>query len=316
MLAAEGMVSPLTLAVLGVETRLPAPQVMQEVALGRDSRKERALAHFDRAVRLASPRPPRVWPSGVWARRCRRLVRHEWYSRLCSLGIVVNACFLGLQAVGEGPGYAAAVDAQTHAFFALLLVEMGVALVAFGPRNYLAVPFHWLDLGVASALVAGYGAGSVREVAFVRVLRSFRLLAYVSDRPLVLVLEALDDALPGALSALALLATAVFSSAVIGRAAFGEVRVGPTLGVTAGFGTMGSSLVTMLQVTLGADWQRISDDCAVAPPACTAVALPGGLPADCGQAWAPLFFLAFRMAVQGIALNLVAAYIYRRYFTA
>jgi hypothetical protein len=66
------------------------------------------------------------------------------------------------------------------------------------------------------------------------------------------------------------------------------------------------SIVTMLQIVLGDEWHEMMIDCSVQPPFCNTV-LPGLAIGDCGTPFAPSFFLAFKLMVHGLCLNIVIA---------
>ena len=87
---------------------------------------------------------------------------------------------------------------------------------------------------------------------------------------------------------------------------FANIRPGVRLGSTANFDTFGMSLVTLIQIVFGDEWQEIMHDCAVQPPYCD-LRLQGLDSGDCGTPYAPTFFMAWNFAVHAICLNVVVA---------
>jgi hypothetical protein len=73
------------------------------------------------------------------------------------------------------------------------------------------------------------------------------------------------------------------------------------------------SIATLLQIVFGDEWHEMMIDCSVQPPLCdaafaSALGLSTSTSAgDCGTPFAPLFFLAFKLVVHSLCLNIVVA---------
>jgi len=312
-----------------------AALVIQSVRCGTKplaSAKERHLDVVDRVVRLVRPKRPRLWPQGRARRALRALVRHAWYRRAIYVLNGSNSVFLLMEHAPLAAEWSAFFQAQTHFFFAVLCLETVLALAAFGPRNFAAVPFHLLDLALIAASAAGYVWGSGAAVAwgklpegtgwavpsFLRVLRTLRLfpIAFRTHRPLAALSQAMVFSLPLALPALLLLLLVVLAFSAVGIALFRGAAPGRELGAVANFDSLPRALLSCALVAAGDDWHRLSDDLAAAPPRCTpAAALASPVPVDlwryyspggdCGSPLAPVFFLALRGASCGLLLALL-----------
>ena len=101
-----------------------------------------------------------------------------------------------------------------------------------------------------------------------------------------------------------LLIISLFFFAVLGASWFSNTRPGQRLGA-ANFHSFTESAHTIFQLLLtGDDWHLLMRDSMVQPPFCTVkvAGLPNG---DCGWAFSPVYFVAFRWLCESLILNLL-----------
>ena len=123
---------------------------------------------------------PRQWPQNKLSILCRHIMKSIWFRRISSLLMLVHSMLLLSQHGGMDEGFQEVIANQNHVFFAILCAETLLSILAFGFKNFVAVPFHWLDLVLISVGIYSYSAGIVNELAFLRVLRVFRLFTVVA----------------------------------------------------------------------------------------------------------------------------------------
>ena len=272
------------------------------------SKQQLQIEAIERLIFEVRPRMPRQWPQNKLSILCRHIIKSIWFRRISSLLMLVHSMLLLSQHGGMDEGFQEVIANQNHVFFAILCAETLLSILAFGFKNFVAVPFHWLDLVLISVGIYSYSAGIVNELAFLRVLRVFRLFTVVAPKHVALayVNEMFSHSMSMVLQALSLLVIALIIFALVGSNLLSNIRPGTRLGASANFDTFGMSVVTLVQIVLGDEWHQLMLDCSVRPPFCDA-SIPGLQHGDCGTSNAPFFFVAWMIVVNAVCLNMVVA---------
>lgn len=213
--------------------------------------------------------------------RIGRFVLSPIVQRVIIVVILINAAVLGLETVRGLPS--AMIDVLSmldKICLGIFVVEIGLKLYAQRLRFFTDAwnVFDFLVVGVA--LIPGSDG-----LAVLRALRVLRVLRLISVVPaLRRVVDALVRAIPGIASIALLLVIIFYVGAVMATTLFGEEF--PEL-----FGSLGTSLFTLFQVTTLDNWSVITRDVAAA------------------IAWAPFFFVPFVLISALTVLNLFIAVI-------
>ena len=272
------------------------------------SEQQIQIETIEKVIVQVQPSMPREWPKSVFAIRCRKLIKNIWFRRLCSVAIFIHAVVLLIPYGGMEDNFKLFLLIQNYSFFGFLCLETSIVLAAFGPKNFASVPFHWFDLALIVLGSYSIGAERVNEYAFPRILRVFRLFTVIAPKnpSLGFVNEMFHYSMVMVLQSLALFVIALVIFSLVGFSMFAHVRPGVRLGRTANFDTFSMSVVTLVQVVLGDEWQQLMIDCSVQPPFCNAI-LPGLDSGDCGTPFSPSFFLSYQVVVNALCLNIVVA---------
>ena len=272
------------------------------------SKEQVKIEIIEKMICNIRPRMPREWPQGRIARNFRTLIKNYRFRMTCHGIILIHAVLLLTQYGDMNENFQTFITYQNHVFFGLLCIEVLITFAAFGIKNFVVVPFHWLDVGLIVLGVYSYLVNNANECAFPRILRVFRLFTVIApkNRPLAYVNEMFHYSMGMVLQSLALFVIALMIFSLIGFNMFAHVRPGVRLGATANFDTFGMSIITLIQVTLGDEWHLMMIDLAVQPPFCDRV-LPGLSKGDCGTPFAPSFFLVYKFVVHSLCLNMVVA---------
>jgi hypothetical protein len=272
------------------------------------SKEQMQIETIEKVIVQVQPSFPREWPTNFVAIRCRKLIKYIWFRRLTWVAIFVHAVMLLLPYGGMEKNFQDFIMIQNYVFWGLLCAETLIVLAAFGPKNFASVPFHWFDVALIALGAYSTGAGLVNECAFPRILRVFRMFTVIAPKnpSLGFVNEMFHYSMGMVLQSLALFVIALVIFSLVGFSMFAHVRPGMRLGRTANFDTFGMSVVTLVQVVLGDEWQQLMIDCSVQPPFCNVI-LQGLDSGDCGTPFAPSFFLSYQVVVNALCLNIVVA---------
>jgi voltage-gated sodium channel len=193
--------------------------------------------------------------------------------------IVVNAITLGAETspslVAQNGDLFSTID---HLALAIFVCELAARLYAFGWR-FFRDPWNVFDFViVAVALLPA--AGPLSVLRSLRILRALRLVAMVPSMRRVV--TALVKSVPGLISLTGLLMLLLYIGGVIASNLFGDSG-------DPRFGDLGSTLLTLFQITTGDGWSDVMRDLMVHQP----------------LAW--IFFLCYLMVGTFTMLNLFIA---------
>ncbi|RDI34943.1 ion transporter [Lentzea flaviverrucosa] len=164
--------------------------------------------------------------------------------------IVVNAATLGAETspsiVAEHGDLLSAVD---HLALAVFVAELAARLYAFGWR-FFRDPWNVFDLVIVSVALLP-AAGPLSVLRSLRILRALRLVAMVPSMRRVV--SALVKSVPGLISLTGLLMLLLYVGGVIASNLFGDSG-------DPRFAGLGSTLLTLFQITTGDGWSDVMRD--------------------------------------------------------
>lgn len=221
-------------------------------------------------------------PAVHWRGRLGAWVEGPWVTRLIISLIVINAVILGLETSPRVMDLAGPVLlAINTAILGVFVVEIGLKLIAFGPRFFRSGwnVFDFLVVGISLVPTTG----PLEILRALRVLRVLRLLSQVPK--LRVIIESLMRALPGMGWTALLLLLVFYVFGVMGTMLFGDQF--PEY-----WGSLGASLFSLFQIMTLESWSS-----GIARPMMEA------------SGWVWVFFVPFILISSFMVLNLFIAII-------
>lgn len=199
---------------------------------------------------------------------------HSRFDKLVLVLILLNALLMCLRHNPMSPEFERFMTLSSHAFLGAFTLEMGIKLIAYGPRGYwhdIANVFDGvLVLGALSLLVVDM-SGVALGAQLARIFRIGRLVRVIRGSPSLRVLfQTLYASLPSLLNVTLLLILVFFVYAVAGMEMYGSLGLPgtepppselETITQHANFHSLGNALLTLFRITTGEDWQGIMFDC-------------------------------------------------------
>ncbi|WP_367138620.1 ion transporter [Saccharothrix sp. HUAS TT1] len=211
--------------------------------------------------------------------RVRDVVDGKRFQRVIIVVILVNAITLGCEtSAALVASYGAVFTALDHVAMTVFVVELVARLYAHRLR-FFRDPWNCFDLAVVAVSLLP-AAGPLSVVRALRVLRALRLVSMVPSMRRVV--TALVRSIPGLLSLSGLLVLMVYVASVVALNLFragGDPR----------FDDLGSTVLTLFQITTGDGWSDVMRDVMATQP----------------LAW--IFFLVYLLVGSFTMLNLFIA---------
>jgi len=200
---------------------------------------------YFRFVRLLSMRqPPKkeiALPKNFISCFCRSVVEHFIWQRLSMTCVAINVALNLTESVDNLPATVAMLEIQNLVFGCVLLFEVMVNFIAYGPRGYIADKFRAFDLmigamtfvGIAQIILGKKEETLDRFAKALRLARIMRLMAKI--KTVKTIIETAIHCLPALANILVLLVLIYSIFAVFFTQIFGLVKYGERLGNTAHF---------------------------------------------------------------------------------
>ncbi|MDX8048535.1 ion transporter [Lentzea sp. BCCO 10_0798] len=188
--------------------------------------------------------------------RVRTVVDGERFQRAIIAVIIVNAIVLGCEtSPALVASYGGLLNALDHAALAVFVVELVARLYAHR-LEFFRDPWSCFDFLVVcvSLLPAG---GAISVIRSLRILRALRLVSMVPSMRRVV--SALVTSIPGLVSLLTLLVLLLYVGGVMASNLFGDSG-------DPRFGNLGSTILTLFQITTGDGWSDVMRDLMVSHP--------------------------------------------------
>ncbi|KAF9115096.1 calcium channel protein [Mortierella sp. AM989] len=205
-------------------------------------------------------------------------------------------------------------DISYFIFLGLYSVEIVIKVLGYGPHKWRLSRWNLYDLAItALALITliprfiGHELWTLRLEKFLLITISFRLAQRIDS--LQVLFRALTVALGSILNITAVFMIVFTVYAVMFREIFGMTRLGPSTTNLANFDSFGNTMLMLIRMTTGENWDFVMHDMMVEAPNCTPSST-SYLDGDCGsQSWAYFLFLSFYIICTYILLNMFIAVI-------
>eukprot|EP00281_Chroomonas_sp_CCMP1168_P027748 CAMPEP_0206246660 /NCGR_PEP_ID=MMETSP0047_2-20121206/19385_1 /ASSEMBLY_ACC=CAM_ASM_000192 /TAXON_ID=195065 /ORGANISM="Chroomonas mesostigmatica_cf, Strain CCMP1168" /LENGTH=603 /DNA_ID=CAMNT_0053672113 /DNA_START=264 /DNA_END=2072 /DNA_ORIENTATION=+ len=285
-------------------------QLRQADAIERE--RKVVYKQFMKTVQQISPhRQPRM-PHSRWRVWVREVVLpNRIYDNFFTLCVFFNITVLALFNDSMSEQFQEFYVVQNNVFFALMVVELLVAVCGLGWVRYLQDPWVYIDLlSILGAVVAFL----VEESTFIRSFRLVRVLRIVNNVPaLRRMLETLSMAVTQIGNVVLLMIVVFAMFAILCVNFLGNVREGTRLGSPTApwpanppnFSNFPVAMLLLFQIIQGDEWHQIMHDASVQPPFCTDQ-FPGVDYGDCGIDFGAsvIMFVGFKIVAEFVLLNL------------
>ena len=261
--------------------------------------------------------PPPKPPENQIRRGLHLVTTNEYFETAVLVLLVANSIVMAMEYCSQSDIYAEVLAISNDLFVLLFLIELWMRFIALQWRAYFQDGWNIFDFAVIHACAIMF---FLKDVGLpVQALRPLRLLLIFRmvkrAKGIRLMVNTLMTSLPACFNIGSLLFLCYFIYAIVGMQMFGNVRFGHALNANCNFRDFPSSVLLLIRVMTGANWNAIMHDLGVAPPYCTAeeTKFDGNqywAPNDCGNAWfATVYFVSFHVVGIWAVLNLFFAVI-------
>eukprot|EP00899_Mesostigma_viride_P006469 jgi/Mesvir1/15823/Mv03377-RA.1 len=250
------------------------------------------------------PRPVPLPAAASLRKWLSRAVDHPNFDFVMMAVIAANILILALQHYNQGPVYGRIQEISSIVFTAIYIAEAAAKILVFGPVRYFVSWWNRFDFFLVVLSIIGLATSTTFLASLFRIFRIarlFRMVRYLSG--LRMLLTTLIISAPTLANTLGLLAVLFFVFAVLGMQLFGRVKPGETLDEHSNFKNFGYSILTLLRMVTGENWNGIMYDCMVQPPDCDNSPEVD----NCGLRWAWLYFVSFVLMGSFVMFNLFIA---------
>mmetsp|Transcript_42872 Transcript_42872/g.135198 ORF Transcript_42872/g.135198 Transcript_42872/m.135198 type:complete len:1863 (-) Transcript_42872:2108-7696(-) len=243
-------------------------------------------------------------PKNIVSTLFQRVAESRTFQTWSTTCVCINVIFMLMENTDSGKTLKTILTLQNDVFFGLLVFEVCIFLIAYGPGGFYNDPWKGFDLFVALGTGSGYIANNPKISAGARVFRLMRVIRLMKAfKPIRIIMETFLQSIKQLLNIVVLLFLVYSMFAVVFVQVFGVVKYGSRIGPTANFETFPVALQTIFQLVTGDEWQSMMVDCQVSPPACT-LQFEGKSFGDCGSSLSFPWFVFFKLVCESVMLNL------------
>jgi hypothetical protein len=243
----------------------------------------------------------------TWVRKMMfKLVVSDAYDAVGQCVTLLNCVIFAIEYYDQPAGYARSLqitlDVCTWFFFS----EVVLLIFTIGPWAYIKKGRNMLDFAIVivslleffNANMAGF------RPSFFRIFRLLRLIRFARRTHLFGgLIKTLMFSLPALYSAFIIIFLLFFAFGVAATDFFGKVKAGYYIQDNYGnFRTTFNSIVLLIRMSTGENWNGIMRDCAVQPPHCDEST-------NCGSSFSYFFFPAFMIIMSFVLLSMMGAVI-------
>ena len=217
----------------------------------------------------------RVWPKGFYNTvkkfRCllKGFVRLGIFDNFLTLCVLFNTIVMALEAYDMDDELKTSLEFYNLIFTWIFIVEMGLKLLARGPKKYAAEPMNLLDGAVVmlsiveivmNALGGDGGGGSLQAFRTVRVFRTFRVLRVTrilrALKSMAMVIGVISRTFMDFMLITLLMFVFIFIYTLLGRQIFqGSYDFGPDVEMPrANYESFSVAFITVFQVLTMENW--------------------------------------------------------------
>ncbi len=257
------------------------------------------------------------WRAGV-----HMFITSFFFEVFISVVILLNMLQMMMLYDQQSDAYGLALDVTNYIFTGVFTVEVALKLIGYGVNfwydawnlfDFVIVLCSYIDITFTniadnSIRILSIGPQLLRVLRVFRVTRLMRLVR--KYKRLQEIMEIIQLCLPSILNVLALLSLILFIYAILGCYMFYNVTGGDAINSVYNFSNFGLAMMLCLKMATGEDWNLFMFDCARTSADCVA-----GL--GCGNVYAYIYFISFKIIVTFIMLNLfvlVVLQLFEKYF--
>lgn len=277
--------------------------------------EQRRWIDLRRQIRLIRPTATPERPQNSFRAFCYDLIQKRgilWH--MMTMVLVLNVCLIASQHYGQPEVLTDIQDVFYFIFLGLYSIEITVKITGYGFHKWRLSRWNLYDLVItALALITliprfvGHQLWTLRLEKFLLITISFRLAQRLNS--LQVLFQGLAIAFGSILNITAVFMVVLTVYAVMFRELFGMTRLGPSTSGLANFETFGNTMLMLIRMTTGENWDFVMHDMMIEPPNCTP-SRTSYLDGDCGsRPWAYFVFLSFYIICTYIVLNMFIAVI-------
>eukprot|EP01065_Artemidia_motanka_P016648 TRINITY_DN2025_c3_g1_i4.p1 TRINITY_DN2025_c3_g1~~TRINITY_DN2025_c3_g1_i4.p1 ORF type:complete len:1864 (+),score=575.12 TRINITY_DN2025_c3_g1_i4:699-5594(+) len=267
---------------------------------------QRMMMNFSPVVRMEMR-------EGKHAKRAHLFARSHQFELFIGACIFANVIVMGMEHHGMNETWNFTLDRVNDLFALIFIVEAGLKIYAFS-LSYFKDGWNKFDFAlVLLSLIqwfffffSGLGAIPIKS-NILRVFRIFRIMRILrlvkSAKDVRVLLETIWYSLPQIANIGAFLLLLFFIYAVLGVNLYAKVKRGEYLTRHANFETFWRALLMLMRVVTGENWNGVMHETMVQEPECSETR------DDCGNYFAPIYFLTFILLATFILTNLFVAII-------
>ena len=264
----------------------------------------------------------RTIPKAAWRKIVHDLVTSTIFEIVTSIIIVLNMIQMAMLYANASDDYITGLEIVNYIFTGLFTIELLLKLVGFGAEfwyeawnlfDFIIVFCSYIDIvfsSLSSSSLRFLRIGP-QLVRVLRVLRISRLLRLAKKyQRLQDMMEIIQLCLPSVMNVFSLLLLILFIYAILGSYMFHDVKPGNYISDFYNFNNFGSAMMLLMKMATGEDWNNFMFDCARTNDSCAS-----GL--GCGDIYAYIYFISFKLVVTFIMLNLfvlVVLELFDKYF--
>ncbi|KAG0335288.1 calcium channel protein, partial [Podila horticola] len=278
--------------------------------------EQRRWIDLRRQLRLIKPTATPDRPTNKFRAFCYDMVIEKkgllW--KIMTVVLVLNVILIASQHYAQPQTLTDIQDVSYFIFLGLYSIEIFIKICGYGFHKWRLSRWNLYDFFItALALITliprfiGHELWTLRVEKFLLITISFRLAQRIDS--LQVLFRALVIAMGSILNITAVFMVVFTMYAVMFRELFGMTRLGPSTTSLANFATFGSTMLMLIRMTTGENWDFVMHDMMVEPPFCTP-SRATYLDSDCGsRPWAYFMFLSFYIVCTYILLNMFIAVI-------
>ncbi|KAL1923072.1 uncharacterized protein VTP21DRAFT_9448 [Calcarisporiella thermophila] len=271
---------------------------------------------LQRQLKLIRASSVPVRPSSPWRARCFDMITDKkgYFQHFMTGVIVLNILIMATEYEGQ-PEILQRVRACFYLVFILLYAfEILVKMLGLGWRKWRENGWNLYDLIVVTGALVSVFPRFWVHIQWVNRIESVFMVAIAfrlaqKFRALKTLFKAFADAMPAIANVTAVFLLVLVIYAIMFMEVFGLTRFNEWYNPHANFRSFSDSLLLLVRIVTGENWNKVMHDCMVEPPYCV-YDPKEPLNSDCGHAiWAYILFISFYVICTYIFLNMFIAVI-------
>ncbi|KAF9927349.1 calcium channel protein [Linnemannia zychae] len=278
--------------------------------------EQRRWIDLRRQLRLIKPTAVPARPHNKFRALCYDMVNKKkgllW--RIMTAVLIANVCLIASQHYAQPQVLTDIQDICYFIFLGLYSLEIMIKLCGYGFNKWRLSRWNLYDMTITLLAIITliprfirHELWTLRLEKFLLITISFRLAQRIDS--LQVLFRALAIAMGSIINITAVFMVVFTVYAIMFREIFGMTRLGRSTTGLANFETFGNTMLMLIRMTTGENWDFVMHDMMVEAPSCTPNT-DSYLDNDCGsQPWAYAMFISFYIICTYIILNMFIAVI-------